>query len=560
MAPMRTRVNEGVLSLLAGILLAGCGGKSLTGAPGGFAPKGRGGATGGGASSGTGTASGSGAASGGGAAGGGVGAGDGEGGATGDAAGTFAFTFHDGGISNNVDLLFVIDDSASTTAMQQKFLREVPAFFQTLELFPAGLPNLHVAVVSSDMGAPGDASSSIGCTATGDRGEFQSLPRGLCTDTTLSSGATFLSDIGGQRNFTGSLDQAFQCIGQLGSSGCLFQQPLAAIARALGADGARPPEPNAGFLRPNALLGIVVLTRQDDCSAPANTTIFSLNGGPQSITNPDGPVTSYRCNGGPRGGHLCIDLATDQTVTPPLTPPADAAGDPPVLDLWSCRGNQTGNSALTPVDNFIKTIRAAKIDPDHQIVLATIAAPPDPYSVAWVPAFGATPDGAGELWPQVMHSCGAPGGDLVNPHATALTNNGISGDPAARLGEFASSFPNSASGSVCDSSYASTLASLASKLGNLLSAQKCVVPPADIAHDALGNPDCTVTTRALDDAGRAATVTVPDCNEDGGALPCWTLTENACPDGGPMFNLRPDQAALNAASLTTTLTCQVAPP
>ena len=55
-----------------------------------------------------------------------------------------------------------------------------------LEGFPNGLPNIHVAVVSSDLGAPGDQTSAIGCSATGDKGVFQAAPRGTCTNTRRS--------------------------------------------------------------------------------------------------------------------------------------------------------------------------------------------------------------------------------------------------------------------------------------------------------------------------------------------------------------------------------------
>ena len=90
-----------------------------------------------------------------------------------------------------------------------------------------------------------------------------------------------------------------------------------------------------------------MLTNEDDCSAPANTTIYSLNGALQNISNPDGPIGNYRCNGGPRGGHLCQDpLAANPTASfiPPLIPPSDAQGTAtaPTLDLTSCEDNEPG--------------------------------------------------------------------------------------------------------------------------------------------------------------------------------------------------------------------------
>jgi len=48
----------------------------------------------------------------------------------------------------------MIDDSSEMTSMQQKLASQIPTFFQALADLPDGMPNLHVAVVSSDMGAP----------------------------------------------------------------------------------------------------------------------------------------------------------------------------------------------------------------------------------------------------------------------------------------------------------------------------------------------------------------------------------------------------------------------
>src|SRR4051794_17973239 len=156
-------------------------------------------------------------------------------------------------INNNLDLLFMVDNSSSMTTMQQKLLIQLPNFLSFLQKLPVK-PNLHLAVVSSDMGAKTDV--NIMCTPHGNQGEFFSQPEGTCTSTTLAAGATYLSDVDGVANFTDPIAPVFQCIGLLGASGCGFEQPLASIDRALGADGlGPPPSQNAGFLRPDAYLG-----------------------------------------------------------------------------------------------------------------------------------------------------------------------------------------------------------------------------------------------------------------------------------------------------------------
>ncbi len=445
----------GVCAAIA--VVAGCNGsQSLSGAGGAGGSKG---------GTGLGASSGAGATGGGGASGGSSGTG-GAGGAS--VGGSFG-----GKVNNEVDILMMIDDSSEMSSMQEKFYAQLPSFIQSLQSLPVP-PSLHLAVVSSDMGAPGDSTTSIGCTKLGDQGAFQAMPRGTCTDTTLTAGDTFISDADMVSNYTDPLDSVVQCISLLGNQGCGFEHQLASIDRALGADGLGPvPSQNAGFLRPEAYLVILMLTNEDDCSAPANTTIYSLNGAMQNIANPDGPIANYRCNGGPRGGHLCQDphaASPTAYLTPPLTPPSDAQGTAtaPTLDLANCQDNETGTSALTPVSQFVNDIKALKFDPDNQILVAAIAAPAVPYTVAWMPQSGGQNTQPGELWPNVMHSCGASGsapGSYVNPEATQHTTDGSFGDPAVRITQFTNAFPNSVLGSVCDPSFGGVLGTLASMIG-----------------------------------------------------------------------------------------------
>ncbi len=143
-------------------------------------------------------------------------------------------------VDNNLDVLFMIDDSPSMAPMQQKLLAQLPTFMQVLQSLPIP-PNLHVAVISSDMGALSD--TNIGCTAVGDNGALHYTPEGMCTDTMFLGNYTYISDANGMVNFTGPIGTVFQCIAFLGDEGCGFQHQLASIDRALGADGKGPPPP-----------------------------------------------------------------------------------------------------------------------------------------------------------------------------------------------------------------------------------------------------------------------------------------------------------------------------
>ena len=453
-----------VLAGAAVLSALGCGSQSLGGSnPPPTGVGGRGGVAGGkgGVIGGAGGTAGAG-----GDAGGTAGAVSGEGGAAGGGGATGAGGFV-GPINRNVDILFMVDNSSEMTAMQKKLYNQIPSFLSLLQS-QASPPSLHIAVVSSDMGAPGDATSSIGCTAMGDQGQFQSMPRGTCTSTTLAAGATFISDADMMPNYTDpNISDVLQCIMLLGDRGCGFEHQLASIDRALGADGSGAPSTNLGFLRPDAYLAIIILTNEDDCSAPANTKLYSLNGGEQNITNPLGPVANYRCN---QFGHLCTDPATGVVGAPPLVFPSDAQGTTtaPTLDLVNCMSNDT-TGLLTPVAQFVSDIRALKYDPDNQIFVGAVIGPPAPYTVEWVPALNGQNSPPGELWPQMEHSCGAAGS--VNPEATSLASDGSFGDPGVRIAQFASSFPKSHLGSICDASYMSVVGAVFGDIAQALSGQ-----------------------------------------------------------------------------------------
>lgn len=473
-------------------------------------------------------------------------------------------------INNEIDILFMIDNSSSMTAMQQKLLQQLPKFMQVLEQLPTGLPSLHVGVVSSDMGALSDAQSSIGCAPPGNDGKFWSSPEGTCLSTTINPGDTFISDVDGVANFTDPIDTVFQCISLLGSTGCGFEHQLASIDHALGADNLQPdasgnlvptpPSENAGFLRPEAYLGIVLLTNEDDCSAPANTTIYSLNNYQQNISNPDGPVQNYRCNGGPRGAHLCQDPGNGNAmIIPPLVPPADASGTPTRLPLASCEDNESGSSGLIPVSQFVNDIKALKPDPNNQILVAGIIAPPSPYAVEWDPEVNGINTAPGEVWPAVQHSCGPPNATLpsTNPDATQFPTDGSFGDPGVRLAQFMSAFPNFVQASICDPSYADSMVAIATKLGQLIT-PPCITGTIQI-DPTTNQPACSVTEHLTSASGTQdrSIQMCPDPNNP--TPPCWSLAPGAGSCTGQQLQVH-DEMGINTNSESSTINCSICLP
>jgi hypothetical protein len=427
-----------------------------------------------------------------------------DGGATGDggltdagpdAAGRMQWSFPET-INQDLDLLFMVDDSLGMQPLQDKFLANFPVFVQALSNFPRGLPNIHIAVVSSDMGAGQFAVPQ--CVIGGDQGAFQSTPRGTCTSSGLPAGVTYLSNVNGVANYTGSLEDAFTCIADLGSLGCGFEQPLASIVRALGADNLdntgnpQPPAANASFLRKNAYLAIVALTNEDDCSVPANSDLFDPSS--RLVTDPLGPLASFRCN---EYGHLCRGAPPPRTMAASFAPgecvPAEGAGK------------------LTPVANLVSQIKSLKADPS-KILVSVIAGFPDPYNVELVaPQLRDDPN----MWPVVGHSC--------------MQNSGEYADPGVRLATFVTAFgSNGLYLSACAPSYAPALMTVANAIGKVMG-PRCL--DAQLVPTASGDPDCTVTQQAADSIGDIVVSPIPACSANGGNPPCWLVVSDPtqCP-------------------------------
>jgi hypothetical protein len=405
---------------------------------------------------------------------------------------TYKNTFQET-LNRKIDILFMIDNSSSMSPSQVNLANNLPAFMNVLKGLSGGLPDLRIAVVSSDMGA-GDGEIT-GCAGNGDGGVFHYVPTGNCTATNLQMGATYISaPIGATPNFTGDITAVFQCIAETGESGCGFEHQLASVARALGADGSPPPQQNQGFLRPEAYLAIVFVTNEDDCSAPVSSPIYGVS---TQLNSMYGPTENFICN---EWGHLC--------GTPPMKP---SRFSPNPTDLTTTVTYDNCVSAesqglLTPVDTYVQGIKGLKTDPTGQILVAAITGPATPYVVQW----SAPPVPDTGPWPAVHHSCGSE----TDPAGFA--------DPGVRMAQFVESFGgNGLLYSFCSTNYGPALNTIAMKLSALL-APRCITGQIATRPNST-TLDCTVTDLVPDGKGGTTMTLVPACADNGNTAPCWTL-------------------------------------
>jgi hypothetical protein len=196
----------------------------------------------------------------------GNGGGGGGGGSTVDAAGC-----------SKMDLLFVIDNSGSMGQEQANLIANFPTFIQVLDA--SGL-DYRVAVTTTGRNYSYTMSTPIGnipeSTSGGDNGAM--LKPASCNMT-----KRWIDKSDPNPSMT------FSCLANVGTSGPSDEMPLGAVRDAFEdrmADGT-----NMGFRRSDALLGVVILTDEEDCSYEQSVTL----GFAESLCeNQMEPATNYK--------------------------------------------------------------------------------------------------------------------------------------------------------------------------------------------------------------------------------------------------------------------------
>lgn len=222
---------------------------------------------------------------------------------------------------NELDLLFLVDNSASMREEQAALISEIPRMVTILATgeLPDGstfepVASLRVGVITSDMGVGGiNIPANTMCSRTlGDDGVMLTEHRGARTDCAAAYPPflDFAASSGVAEAFTADV----RCLANTGAGGCAFEQQLEAVLKALTpststitfpqrrlgvelrntvghgdtenavdrGDGTRE-----GFVRPNSLLAIVVITDEDDCSS-ADLDLYDIEG-----ENDAYPVPTY---------------------------------------------------------------------------------------------------------------------------------------------------------------------------------------------------------------------------------------------------------------------------
>jgi hypothetical protein len=424
--------------------------------------------------------------------------------------------------NDDVDILLVIDDSASMAQEQAALATNLARFVEVLERPEVAL-NYRIGIVTTNAGnplcegtTPEDGALQLrSCRAHLDDfvGEGDGSPMTdateACTAACPEPWATeedaspkprpWLERIEGRTNLPAGLDtaQALQCLGLQGIGGCAFESPLEALRRALErsfTDG----DPAFGFIRDHAVLMVVLVTDEDDCSHhPDWGSIFLPEGDRTFWSDPDAPMpTSAVCW---NAGVACSGLE-DGRYEECHAVDRDVDGDPVAED------DADALAVLRPLPRYVELLQGIEaqkqqIFPDQQVGVALLSGVNVDGSVTYArtgfdPAF------------EQEFGIGAGCDGLAGRAA-----------PPARLRALAEAFAvggNRNAHSICDDDYTAALEPLAVSLAEQIRPAclpACVADTDPSTPDVL-DPSCVVTQVVPEHFAAFEDEVVPPCDPD----------------------------------------------
>ena len=399
------------------------------------------------------------------------------------------------GISK-VDLLFVIDNSGSMATEQLKLAAELPRLVQVLttgdrnagraaggqaapgQMFTP-VSSLHLGVVSTNMGgidAPmGDSAGTLSCQGLGDDGKLLQSTEVAAAGVMANSNIEFPGyrqgeavlppdpecDAirmppryqvfeAGEEPSSQEVATAFRCVSKLGVRGCSYEQQLEAMWKAVApSDGEAdfldrtrghgdPKGVNAGFVREDAILAVIHVSDEEDCSIKeAGKELFEQT---PAASEKYGPEINLRC------------------------------------------GRNAENEALIwPVERYIEGLRSLKPDHPDRIVFAAIVGIPErangmPFEqVLNLPEMAFRPGFAGQPQPSCSNQSSGRREDAYPPRRFLQVAQGFRNDAVVY--------------SICADDFAPALDTLIDRIATKLSGN-CL--PRRLKRDREGKVQCDV--------------------------------------------------------------------
>jgi hypothetical protein len=413
-------------------------------------------------------------------------------------------------LNRDIDILFVVDNSGSMAEEQAGLTTNFPLFINVLNSIDGGLPNIHLGVVTSDMGA----GSVPGCNNP------PSTRDGLLqTDNTVISGS-FIVDTAATPgtgncptnpdrdcNYTGTLANAFSDIASVGTAGCGFEQHMESMRAALNGSNSF----NAGFLRDSAFLAVVFIQDEDDCST-RDDAMFDTS--QNSADAPLGFLASFRCT------EFGVDCETGNSDPRAPGPRTNCFPRDPSPYMYG-------------VQEYADFLKSLKPQDPKLVIVAGIAGNAEPFVVGTDPMM--------PTHPALVPSCESANGKA---------------DPAVRLKFLLDQFPErNAFTTICNDDLSDALQLIAELLKKAIGnpcIQSTLRDPYDCSVSDVVNPGTDNETETLLPKCNADEDLDPDNAPNSTNIPCWHLDVDttACPETPTQLALIIERAGASAPTGT----------
>jgi len=452
-------------------------------------------------------------------------------------------------VNKDVDILFVIDNSGSMGEEQRNLSENFGNFLSVLEADDVAA-NYRIGITTTDNNNPWCAGGSpeggnlVLSSCRGRINEF--ITEGLagpidqsaaCLDfcpeayTNIEIKPTktakdnrnvprpWIENINGVTNLPDIADltttQALQCFGPQGINGCGFEQHLEsmylALIRANSSD-----QPSYGFLRDAAILSIVFVTDEVDCSYNNTHDVIFIPANRQG-SNPETLAAFWHDPSG----------VFDATATQPTSAVCWNAGvrcegsgiysECNAVNLDEVGGVTTDDAAdeeavLRPLSRYIELVEDLErdkqsFDSGQEVLVAAISGVPEGYpgvDIVYSDSSGMAAD------PNFVANFGV-GPGCVSSVAQAV--------PPVRLRDFAGAFGEDNLFSVCSTDFGPALQSIADKIRDQIkpACMPACVADLDVVEGGL-QPECILEKEIRLEDGSTLPVRIPECG-DGDQIP-----------------------------------------
>jgi hypothetical protein len=446
-------------------------------------------------------------------------------------------------VNKNVDILFVMDNSGSMGEEQANLAANFGDFIGELE--KEGVEaNYRIGITTTDNGNP-----ICGATTTPEAGNlvlssclgreqhftftgtnpatvvFDTACESICDyspaelDDLMKETATdldpnprkrpWMESVEGATNLPDGVttEEAFQCFGPQGIDGCGFESHLESMYKSL--KRSKDSSENAyGFLRENAILAIVVVTDEVDCSYQTKWgEIFESSGNRVFWQDPEAQwASSAVCW---NAGVECSGPSDDYDACRPVDKDVN--------------GNVTGDSSaavLHPITRYSELIQGfedekKKLDPNQEVIIGVISGVPEGYYLGQQDIrYADSPD------PGFMDDFG------IGPGCTSVVD-GVdqAAVPPVRMRDWAEDFGDENLYSVCSKDYTPALKRIAFEIADQIrpACYKNCAADIDPATEGL-QVECFVE----ETVPSQPTELIPECRKVGGQWELPSAADNVC--------------------------------